>query len=194
MPATVPSLRVTKSFPFKGATREYSNRYHFLGGTPGAASNWKALMDAVVQQESLLVSSDTHVVSAIGYAAGSDLPVHTELYNTPGALSPGAGVAKAPGEVAALLRFSTNARSIKNHPIYCFNYFHDVFVDTAALGQDTLSPNQHSTILGYGNQWISGFSDGFNQLVRSSPHGALCSQPVVETYVTHRDFPPTRST
>jgi hypothetical protein len=32
--ATVPSIRVVKSFNYRGVLREFSNRYHFSGGTP----------------------------------------------------------------------------------------------------------------------------------------------------------------
>jgi len=112
MPSTVPSIKVTKSFPFKGGTREYSNRYHFLGGTPADSAHWKALMDSVVSVEITFISAEAHVESVTGYAAGSDVPVHNELYHTAGVLSPGGSVAKAPGEVAALLRYATNRRTM----------------------------------------------------------------------------------
>jgi hypothetical protein len=192
-PSTTPSVKVDKTFPFKGANRDFSNRYHFLGGTPPDAAHWKLLMDSVVSVEQTIFSADALIVKITGYAAGSELPVHEELYNTPGNLSPGAGVAKAPGEVAALVRYTTNARSIKNHPIYLFQYYHDIFVDTAAGGQDTLSPNQHATMLAYGQQWLNGFTDGVFTYKRASPHGAAAVSVAVETHVTHRDFPYTPS-
>lgn len=186
-------MKVLKSFPFKGGSRVWSNRYYFNGGTPADDTHWHLLMDSIVSVEETLYSSDTTIIECIGYAAGSDVPVSSKLYAATGSLTPGSGVAKAPGEVAALVRWQTSARTSKNHPIYLFKYFHDVFIDTAAAGQDTLSPNQHTVMTTYANQWVSGYSDGVNTYVLASPHGALGHSPTVETYVTHRDFPYTRS-
>jgi hypothetical protein len=78
---------------------------------------------------------------------------------------------------------------VKNHPIYLFNYYHSVFVDTAAGGQDTLEPNQHTVFTTFANKWLTGFTDGTLQYKRCSPHGAGALTAFVENHVTHRDFP-----
>jgi hypothetical protein len=189
--ATVPSLRVVKSFPFKGGTRLWSNRYHFNGGVPADAAHWKTLMDNVVSGEKALYNSDCLIVEALGYAAGSDVPVHTEPYSLAGTHTV-TGV-RAPGEVVALERWSTSARSTKNHPIYCFNYFHGVFVQAGAGTEDLLEASQKGAISTYCAAWISGWSDGTHTLVRASPNGATCTGHFEEEFVTHRDFPYTRS-
>lgn len=191
--AATPSLKVIKSFAFKGGTRQYSNRYHFLGGTPADATHWHTLMDAVVLVEKTTISSGTTIVEAVGYAAGSDVPVATKTYSTAGTLTPVSGYNQAPGEVAALLRFSTNARTTKNHPIYCFNYFHNVFLHSPTTDADVLDANQKTAITTFGTDWVSGFSDGTITATRASPNGAACTGAIVEQYVTHRDFPHTPS-
>jgi hypothetical protein len=193
MPSTSASIKVVKSFPFKGGTRNFSNRYHFIGGTPADAAHWTVLADSVTNQEQQLFSSDTHVIEAIGYGIGSDLPLFSKTYALPGVLTPGSGTTKAPGECAALVRMNTTARTIKNHPIYLFNYYHDVFVDTGAGLQDTLSGNQRGVMLSYANAWITGQSDGALTYKRCSPRSAAATTAFVDEYVTHRDFPYTTS-
>jgi hypothetical protein len=193
MASSVPSLKLIKSFPFKGGFRTFSNRYHFLGGAPVDSGHWTSLILNAADFEKTVFSSDCTITEGIGYLAGSDVPVHTEIINLQGNLVPGSGVAKAPGEVAALLKFSTDARTIKNHPIYLFKYFHDIYVDTAAGGQDTLSPNQHTNIGNVASIWLSGLSDGTNAKTICSPRGAAATGFVVDSHVTHRDFPYTPS-
>ncbi len=80
--ATTPSLRIVKQIFFKGGTRLYSNRYHFNGGTPADATHWHTLMDAVVTAEKASLSAGVTIVEALGYAAGSDVPVATKTYTT----------------------------------------------------------------------------------------------------------------
>jgi hypothetical protein len=191
--APTPSIRVIKSFGFKGGTRLYSNRYHFLGGTPADATHWHTLMDNVTTAEHLALTDIQSIVEAVGYAAGSDVPVATKTYALPGARTVAAGRTYAPGEVAGLVRFSTNAMSTKNHPIYCFNYYHGVTVDTAAGSQDLWAPDQTAVMATYAAAWIAGFSDGTITATRASPAGHSCTGAFIETHVTHRDFPYSRS-
>ena len=114
--APTPSVKVSKSFDFRGSPRIFSNRYHFNGGTPAANADWDALFDAIVLQEKTLWESYVEIVECVGYAAGSDLPVHSKTYTTAGTATITDGV-RAPGEVAALVRYATTARSSRNHPI-----------------------------------------------------------------------------
>lgn len=191
--AATPSVRIVKTILFKGGTRQCSNRYHFNGGTPADAAHWKTLMDAVVLAEKTLYTSNTTIVEAVGYAAGSEVPVHTEVYSTAGTLTIVSGNWPQAAEVCALVRYSTAARSTKNHPIYLFNYYHCVFVNHASVDVDHLDANQKAAMASYASSWIAGFSDGTHTLVRSSPNGAAATGSLVEEFVTHRDFPSTTS-
>lgn len=189
--ATNASVRIVKSMIFKGGTRLYSNRYHFNGGTPADATHWHTLMDNIVNAEKACTDDSITIVEAIGYAAGSEVPVATKTYTTAGTHTT-AGQ-QAPGECAALVRWSTGSRSSKNHPIYCFNYFHGVDMSTNANEQDKLAAGYKTALGTYAAAWISGFSDGTITAVRASPQGAVCTGQVVEEYTTHRDFPYTPS-
>lgn len=184
--AATPSIKVTKSFTYRGVTRRFSNRYHFNGGTPADSAHWTTLSDAVVTAEKAIFGSAIQIVQTTGYAAGSDVPVFTKNYTTNGTLATSGQ--QAPGDVAALVRYSTTARTTKNHPIYLFNYYHGAWV--AAGGTDTLLAAQSSAMATYGGSWVSpGFSDGTNSYVRAGPNGATAVGVIVESYVTHRDLP-----
>lgn len=185
--ATTPSLKVIKTFSYKGGTRAWSNRYHFNGGTPANSTQWTALSDAVVTAEKALFDSGITITETIGYEAGSDVPVFSKTYSTGGTLGVTSERA-TPGNTAALLRWSTTARTSKNHPIYLFNYYHNAYIG-ASGSRDTLATIQKTAIDTYAGSWISGFSDGSHTLVRAGPNGATATGHQAETYVTHRDFP-----
>lgn len=191
MAAVVPSVQVKKTFQFKDGARVWSNRYHFLGGVPPDAASWHTLMDAVVAAEKAIHTAEVTIVDVLGYNAGSDVPVAEKVYSTPGTGS-FTGSPRA-GESAALLRWSTTAKSVKNHPIYCFNYYHHVWADTA-LDADKISIGQKNALQTYGNEWVAGFSDGGAVVAkRSSPAGHPTVSSLVEEFITHRDFPYTTS-
>ncbi len=180
--------------PFKGGTRLWSNRFHFNGGTPADATHWHTLMDNVTTAEKACLGANITIVEALGYAAGSDVPVATKTYSLTGTFSGGAGVSFSPGEVCGLIRWATAARTTKNHPIYCFAYMHSPAVHGAtSTTVDNLDSGQRTAYGTYASSWISGFSDGTITAVRASPNGAAATGSLVEEYVTHRDFPYTTS-
>jgi hypothetical protein len=191
--ATVASIRVVKQITFKGGLRHYSNRYAFTGGTPADSAHWTTLSDAIVTAEKAIHYNNNTILQTVGYAAGSDVPVFSKNYTTVGTLTAGATNQFAPGEVAALVRWSTSARSSKNHPIYCFSYYHGVLTLVLATVVDKLEANQKTAMGTYATAWVTGFSDGVNTYVRATPSGHTATGSVVEQFVTHRDFPPTTS-
>ncbi len=187
--AATPSVRIVKTSSFKGGNRTWSNRYHFNGGTPADATHWHTLMDAITAVEKTTIASAHSITLAVGYAAGSDVPVASKTYSLAGTLTPAANFNQLPLGVAALVRYATNARSVKNHPIYLFNYVHGAIILNTFAGMDKLDANQKSALNTYAADWISGFSDGSITAVRASPNGAAATGAIVEEYVTHRDFP-----
>ncbi len=86
-----------------------------------------------------------------------------------------------------LLRYSTLARSSKNHPVYLFNYFHGAQIPVA--GGDDVASGQKTAVETYGTAWLTGFTDGTGAKERCGPRGAAAVSRLVQPEVTHRDFP-----
>ena len=61
-----PSVRIVKTFNYRGAVKEYSNRYHFTGGTPADSTAWNALFDAITAQEKTCLPAAQTITQAIG--------------------------------------------------------------------------------------------------------------------------------
>ena len=189
--ATTPSIKIVKTMPYRGAIRSWSNRHHLSGGTPSDLTHWDTLADAIVAAEKLIYSADTGdvtIVNAIYYDAGSDLPIGNKTYSQLGTGTTLGGT-QAPGDCAALIRFSTTARSAKNHPIYLFSYMHGPKVLTDPVQADKLATNYQSALQTYANAWVTGFSDGTVTHKRAGPNGAVAQGAFIEDYVTHRDLP-----
>jgi hypothetical protein len=188
-----PSVKIVKDLPFKGGTRLWSNRYHFNGGSPADSTHWHTFFDAIVAAEKAIYTGAYNIRSAVGYDAGSDVPVDSKTYSVAGTLTPSGTPVGTPGQTAALLRWSTTQRTTKNHPIYLFNYFHGALVAAGTGGEDVLNPGQRTAIGTYAAAWIAGLSDGTVTHKRCGPNGAVAQGSFVAEYVTHRDFPYTSS-
>jgi hypothetical protein len=192
--ATRSSIEIIKQFQWKGATRLWSNRYHFTGPLTLDAGEWTALADAIVAEEALALADVVAIVGAVGNDATTATShnlngdaVFTKTYSTDGVVGP-SGVIHAPGEAVGLVRYTTDARSSKNHPIYLFNYYHGALRDSTG-GYDKIDTTWQNALSEYANDWEAGFSDGTNTRVRCGPHGAVAQAHVVKDFLTHRDFP-----
>lgn len=180
------SLRVRKQFAYRGGTKQFSNRYYFSGGTPPSTAAWTTLSDAVVTAEKVCYTSVVTIIAVDGFEAGSDLPIFTKSYSTAGTSTP-ANRRDCPGDCAAVVKFNTDARSVKNHPIYLFNYYHAAMSESTST-PDTLNLTQKGHLEDYALQWITGFSDGSTTYHRCGPRGAVALSRVVNPLITHRDF------
>jgi hypothetical protein len=188
------SLVIIKSFAYRGLTRTFANRYHFEGDTPEDNAAWTTLADNVVTAEKAIYPSGVTIVEAVGndHTTASLTNLHgdavfTKTYTTAGTGSFEATGTRMPGDCAALLRYSTLARSHKNHPVYLFNYFHGCYDDDT--GYDLLNLVQKAAIEAYGTAWITGFTDGTGARERCGPHGAGATSRRVDPSIRHRDFP-----
>lgn len=184
--AATPKLKVVKSMAARGGTQLWSTSYHFNGGTPADLAHWQTLMDNVVAAEKLALAPDQTIVRCDGFIAGSTVAAASKVYTTVGTASV-TGASGTPADVAALVRWATTARTSKNHPVYLFNYFHGCRIDGS--DRDKLLAAQRTLLATYAAAWVTGFTDGTITVVRAGPNGATGSAPVVNQYLTHRDFP-----
>jgi len=188
------SMVVVKSFSYRGDTRRWSNRYHFEGDLPPDATHFDTMADNVVTAEKAVIPSGVTIVEVIFYDASTATStnphgdaVYTKTYTTVGTFTPAVGSDRAPGDCAGLIRYSTPARSSRNHPVYLMNYYHAVYRSSGDA--DAVDDDQVTAYETYADHWISGFTDGAETHERCGPRGAVATGRRVDPDIRHRDFP-----
>lgn len=179
-----------KSFAYEGTTKLWSNRYHFTPGEPPDNTHWQTLANNIVAAEKLIYGGGITIVEAVAYSPGSDLPLFSYAYSTVGTWAAGGTAVRAPGDCCKVNAWLTTARSVKNHPIYLFSYWHGVHFDSSG-SSDEVHPSQRSLYHNYAQAWVTGFSDGTSTFHRAGPNGAsaIDYKAPVPDYIRHRDFP-----
>lgn len=189
--ATAPTrvgCKLEFSFSWRGNTKDWSQLYHFDGPTSWASQGqfdtfvvalWNLLKSGIPARNTL--------VSGTAYNAGSFLPVFTHSFGAAGTYTDTSNP-QAAGEMCALARFSTDQRSVKNHPIYLYKWFHGMQSD-GLTSPDTLRTGIHTTLGGQLSTLLAGISDGTNTRQYCGPRGAVAQSVILNTLLHAREFP-----
>ena len=188
--AATGSIRVWKSFDYKGNPKLWSNRYHFNGGAPTTEAYFDTMADVIVAAEKAIYDSTVTIVKVEQLPPSSDVPTYSKTYSVAGTLSTTGASGYGPGDTAAVVRYATTARTSKNHPVYLFNYYHRPWQQTTGY-PDALFSSQKTAMETYAQSWITGYnwSGGIGTIVRAGPNGATAVSRIVLPEITHRDFP-----
>lgn len=185
--ATTASIKYRFSSEYKGGTRIWSTTFHVTGGAWQDQTHFDTFSDNAEAEILSATYPATTIVDATGYDPGSTLPVFTKTYNAAGTATFG-GSSYPPLETALLLKWTTDQRSTKNHPIYLFNFIHGVPINASSTPEVpvTNATTHWNTRI---SDWVAGYSDGTLTRRRAGPRGAVAQGGSVATYFTHRDFP-----
>lgn len=187
VPPTQAGVKIVFQTPYRSGTKEWSQLWHFTGGSWQDSAHFVALYNALKAQLQGLLPSRTTFVEAVGYNPGSFVPVFTHTDGANGSSSV-AGVPFAPLEAAMLARFSTTQRSTKNHPIYLYKWFHGIWTagtttpDQPPAGAISNMNSNLTTIL-------AGLSDGTLTRDYCGPRGAVAQSRLVLPDLHMREFP-----
>ena len=185
---TQPSVRLVMETPYEGGIKEWSNRWFFNGGNWANEAEFEVVADWLHDElQSGYITPRTNFKFATGTNPGSDVPVYEKTYTDAGTYDPGTNW-PAPLECVALVRFSTDQRTSKNHPIYLFKYMHDAYIDALATPEE-LKHGQQATLQSRMDALVAGISTSTGTRKLCGPRGAIAQAALVEEYLSHRDFP-----
>lgn len=172
--------------PYRGGTKTWSTTHHLTGGDWQDQTHFNTFSDALTSEWLGNVFTHTTLVETVGYNPGSDLPVFSKAYATAGSLSLTSREI-CPLEACVLLRFTTDQRTTKNHPVYLFNYIHDQ-ANVGASAANTPAADILAAWASRSHDLVAGFSDGTLTRKRAGPRGAVAQAGTAEAFLTHRDF------
>lgn len=186
--AATPSLTIVKKFTYRLTSEEWSNTYHFSGGTPADDTHWKALADAVIAEEKHCYSSATSVVRAYGHVPGTNHAVWTYDYFTagstvPGDMSPSGSEAGVAGDDAGVLQWRTADYTSRGKRIYLRKFMHDS-LSKGTNHLDELAASAKSAYESFGAAWVTGFISSTYKI--AGPNGAAGSSPAASKWLTTR--------
>jgi hypothetical protein len=184
--AATASVKFRISTPYRGGTKVWSITHHVTGGSWQDQTHFNTYADAVKGEMVTGLDSRNTIVDATAYNPGSSLPVYTRTYGTAGTYS--GTNPRAPLEACILIRFTTDQRTSKNHPIYLFNWIHGVQTN-GTTDPDTPLGGQKAAWTTRANDLVVGFSDGTLTRKRAGPNGAVAQSGVAEDYLHVREFP-----
>lgn len=180
-----PGIVVIKSFTYRDAPEEWSNKYHFQGSAPSNPADWRALADAFIAEEKAILSYFVSIVRVLCYSDTDSHADYTYTLADFGGNVAGtyAGVDEdvPPGDSAYLIRWNTGRTSTKGKPIYLFKYYHGGNRDST--DRDKLKPALKTLCSSFADtvRSSSGAWPGLADKTGTEPVGFLA-----ETYLTTR--------
>lgn len=187
-PATRPSIRAIFESTYKGGTKRWSTRWHFTPAVNPTTAVFATLANDLDPYLAAIVTPRTSLKEYVGYYAGSEVPVWSADRNQAGTFNPGT-FRVTPLESCAVTRYGTTQRTSKNHPIYLFQYTHDVLVEPSQSDYELLNNDQQENIRQLAQKWVDGFVISGSTYMKTGPYGAVAQNCRINDYISHRDFP-----
>lgn len=184
------SIRLDKTFSYRGSGEKWSNRYHFDGSNPADATEWTAICNALVTAEKAVLPSNTSIVYVAGYTSDTGAAVFTRDYS----VSPDSPVTgtfssanpRAPGDAAAWIRWWAGQYNSRGKKVYLRKYFHGVYTSGAAT-PDTLDSSQKTAMGTFGALLMNGLTvSGYSTRHIADKDGHAAQSYNVVTYITTR--------
>ncbi len=181
------SIKFRFSSPYKGGTKVWSTTCHVTGGDWQDLTHFTTFGNNVWAEWISTTATRTTLLDFTAYNGGSDLPVYTVTKNAAGTYNPSTNYF-APLESCILMKYTTDQRTSKNHPIYLFNYIHDITLQSQAASE-TPESSLLAAWITRTHDFVAGYSDGTLTRKRAGPNGAVAQSGTCLSYLTHRDFP-----